>query len=241
MTILDATTTVRDTVAGDYRAAAVFERHGIDYCCGGNRTIGQAAAEAGVPADRVLTALADLGDADASLPPRYASWDQAFLVGYILANHHAYVRAALPAILAHAQKVAGTHGERHPEMIDVARTFEGVVAEMTQHMMKEEHILFPYVTSLAAQAASGCPAGPSPFGTVANPIRMMEAEHESAGAAMRRIRELTGGYRPPEDACTTYRVTLAELDEFERDLHQHVHLENNILFPRALEMEGANG
>ena len=234
---LDATTTVRDIVAGDYRAAAVFERHGIDYCCGGGRTIAEASAVADVPAERVLSDLGNLNGAAAGLPPRFASWSQAFLVDYILANHHAYVRAALPAILAHAQKVADKHGARHPEMIDVARTFADVAAEMTHHMMKEEQILFPYVKSLAAQVASGCPVGPSPFGTVANPIRMMEAEHESAGGAMRRIRELTGGYAPPDDACTTYRVTLAELEEFERDLHQHVHLENNILFPRALEME----
>lgn len=189
---------------------------------------------------RALSDTRHPGDRAGGLPPRFASWSPAFLVDYILANHHAYVRAALPAILAHARKVADTHGERHPEMVEVARTFERVVAEMTQHMMKEEQILFPYVKSLAAQAEADCPASPSPFGTVANPIRMMEAEHESAGGAMRRIRELTGGYAPPDDACTTYRATLAELEEFERDLHQHVHLENDILFPRALEMEGVD-
>ncbi len=240
MTTLDITTTVRDVVAGDFRAAAVFERHGIDYCCGGGRTIAEASAEADVPAERVLSELGNLSGAAAGLPPRFASWNPAFLVDYILANHHAYVRAALPAIMAHAQKVADKHGARHPEMVEVARTFERVVAEMTQHMMKEEHILFPYVKALVAQAEADRPAAPSPFGTVANPIRMMETEHESAGGAMRRIRELTADYAPPDDACTTYRVTLAELDEFERDLHQHVHLENNILFPRALEMEGAD-
>jgi len=180
----------------------------------------------------------NLDGAAAGPPPRFALWSPAFLVDYIVANHHAYVRAALPAILAHAEKVAATHGERHPETIDVARTFADVAVEMTQHMMKEEEILFPYVQSLAAQAGSGCPVGPSPFGTVANPIRMMEAEHESALGAMRRIRELTAGYAPPADACATYRETMAELETFERDLRQHVHLENDILFPKALEMEG---
>lgn len=238
MATLDPTTSVRDIVAVDFRAAAVFERHGIDYCCGGGRTIAEASAAAAVPAERLLSELGNLAGASAGLPPRFAAWNPAFLVDYIIANHHAYVRAALPAILAHAEKVADKHGARHPEMIDVARTFADVAAEMAQHMMKEEQILFPYVQALAAQAASGCPVGPSPFGSIANPIRMMETEHESAGNAMRRIRDLTGNYAPPDDACTTYRVTLAELEAFERDLHQHVHLENNILFPRALEMEG---
>ena len=236
MHTLTTETTVRDVVAGDHRAATVFEKHGIDYCCGGARPIGAACREAGVAAETVLAELAGLAAAGAA-DQDYASWDPAALVDHIVSTHHAYVRNAIPTILAHTAKVAGKHGERHAELGEVARLFEGVAEEMTQHMMKEEHILFPYIKVLARQDASGCPAAPSPFGTVKNPIRMMEIEHENAGHAMRKIRELTGGFAPPADACVTYTATLAELDEFERDLHQHVHLENNILFPRAVEME----
>ncbi len=238
MQTLTRETTVRDIVAGDHRAAAVFEKHQIDYCCGGQRSIDDACKAAGVPADAVLAELAGLGAASRAADEDYAAWGPAALVDHIIATHHAYVRNALPTILAHTEKIAGKHGERHPELVEVARVFEGVAEEMTQHMMKEEHILFPYIKVLARQETSGCPAAPSPFGTVKNPIRMMEMEHESAGNALRRIHELTGGYAPPADACATYTATLAELDEFERDLHQHVHLENNILFPRALRMEG---
>ena len=238
MTAFSAEMTVRSVVAGDSRTAAVFERHGIDYCCGGDRTIDEACREAGVSVEVVLADLAALPDTDAAPPPRFAAWDPGFLVDYIVANHHAYVRGALPTILAHTRKIAEKHGARHPELAEIARTFEDVAGELTQHMMKEEHILFPYVKTLAAQAAAGCPPSPSPFGTVANPIHMMEREHESAGGAMRRIRELSHGYRLPDDACETYQITFAELQEFERDLHQHVHLENNLLFPKAIELEG---
>jgi len=237
MQAITTESTLRDVVAGDYRAATVFEKHGIDYCCGGARPLGAACRDAGVPAETLLAELAGLDAVPREDGRDYASMDPAALVDHIVATHHAYVRGAIPTILGHTAKVAEKHGERHPEMVEVARLFEGVAQEMTQHMMKEEQILFPYIKVLARQAASGCPAAPSPFGSVQNPIRMMEMEHESAGNAMARIRELTGGFTPPDDACTTYQATLGELDEFERDLHRHVHLENNILFPRAVEME----
>jgi regulator of cell morphogenesis and NO signaling len=140
-------------------------------------------------------------------------------------------------LVNHTQKVAKVHGEAHPEMREVAHLFHEVADEMTTHMAKEEHILFPYIVALeqAKRANTSTPA--TPFGTVRNPIRMMEAEHESAGDAMARIRSLTSGYAIPAGACTTYRVCLQELEAFERDLHEHVHLENNILFPRAVELE----
>ena len=148
------------------------------------------------------------------------------------------MRSAIDTILPHARKVAEKHGATHPEVVEIARIFEAVAQELAHHMMKEEHILFPYIRDLAAQSRAGRPVPPSPFGTVRNPIRMMEMEHESAGSAMRRIRELSAQFAPPADACATYRVTYQELQEFERDLHQHIHLENNILHPRAIALEG---
>ena len=162
-------------------------------------------------------------------------------MSYIVGNHHAFVRQAMPVLLTHTKKVAGVHGDRHPELPEVARLFNEVAGEMTSHMAKEEQILFPYIVALE-EASRSAGRGPSaPFGTVRNPIRMMEAEHESAGDAMARIRSLTSDYAIPDGACTTYRVSLQELEAFERDLHEHVHLENNILFPKAARLEAEMG
>lgn len=230
--------TIRDIVAGDYRTAAIFQRYGIDFCCRGNRTVEQACGEAGLAADAVQR---DLEDATA-LPqvgcaPRFNEWDLNTMIDHIVSKHHAFVRAEMPVIQAHAAKVARVHGPRHPEMVRVAEIFDGVVEEMTGHMMKEEHILFPYIARLETSVESGEGVPPAPFGTVENPIRMMEHEHESAGNALAELRRLTNGYRPPQDACGTFIVLLQALEAFEEDLHRHVHLENNILFPKALQYE----
>jgi regulator of cell morphogenesis and NO signaling len=229
--------TIRDIVANDYRAAAVCERYGIDFCCHGNRTVEDACREGHARAEDVLQAIADATSSPATGGPRFNNWDLPALASYIVANHHAYVREALPAVLTHTRKIADVHGIRHPELTEVAHLVEQVAKEMTSHMMKEEDILFPYIVGLVAAARGDGPLPSAPFGTVQKPIRMMEAEHESAGDAMARIRALTSGYRAPDDACPTYRVCLQELEAFERDLHEHVHLENNILFPKALKVE----
>ena len=232
--------TVREIVANDFRAAEVFQRHGIDFCCKGNRSIEDACTSRGINLDRVLREVAEATATPGAGGPRFNSWDLKTLVSYICANHHAFVRRALPVLLTHTRKVASVHGETHSELRQVAELFAGVADEMTSHMAKEEHILFPHIVALEEASAVGRTAAPSPFGTVRNPIRMMEHEHESAGDAMARIRTLTSGYAVPEGAYTTYRVCLQELEAFERDLHEHVHLENNILFPRAVELESGN-
>lgn len=230
--------TIRDIVAADYRTAAIFQRYGLDFCCRGNRTVEAACDDAGIPADRVQR---DLADATALPPagcaPRFNDWELPALTDHIVAKHHGFVREQLPVISVHAQKVARVHGARHPEMVTVAALVERVSDEMTSHMAKEEAVLFPYIDRLAAASAQGEPLPRAPFGSVENPIRMMEAEHESAGDAMAEIRRLTEGYRIPEEACGTYAVLLQELEAFELDLHRHVHLENNILFPKALLLE----
>jgi len=229
--------TIREIVANDFRTAEVFQRHGIDFCCKGNRSIEDACRSGGVNLERVLREVTEITATPGPSGPRFNSWDLGTLVTYIQVNHHEFVRRTIPVLLTHTQKVATVHGESHPEMREVARLFDLVAEEMTSHMAKEEHILFPYIVALEQASAAGHGAPPSPFGTVRNPIRMMEMEHESAGDSMARIRELTGGYATPSGACTTYRVCLQELEAFERDLHEHVHLENNILFPRALRLE----
>lgn len=238
--MIDASTTlIRDLVATDFRTAAVFQKHGLDFCCGGGRPIAEAAEAKGIDCGAVVADLELIAATPANGTPKFNLWDLDMLVDYIVANHHAYVREALPTVLAHVEKVARVHGENHPETIAVANAFRRVAAELSQHMQKEEMILFPYIKRLVMAQRGEVTPPSAPFGSVANPIAMMEHEHQSAGDEMAEIRELTSGYQPPEDACTTYRVSYQELHAFELDLHQHVHLENNILFPKAIAIEAA--
>ena len=233
-------TTVGSIVAEDFRTAAVFHEFGIDFCCGGRRTLADACRERDVEPASVLSALSR----SCSVPgiaPRFDEWSPETLIGYIVGTHHAYVRQAMPLLIAHTQKLAAAHGTRHPELHEVARLMQQVAGEMSSHMIKEEQILFPYIAAAAESVEHGTPAPASPFGSIDNPIAMMEAEHDAAGEAMASMRSLTGGFVPPPDGCTTYRVALQELEAFERDLHTHVHLENNILFPRARRLEHARG
>lgn len=228
-----ADATVRDLVARDFRAAAVFTRYGIDFCCGGGKPIGDVCRTKQLSADVVLDEIDRACAEPDPDTPRYSDWQADDLARYIVGRHHGYCRSVMPAIAAHTRKLAQVHGPAHHELADVAALFERVCEEMGAHMAKEERVLFPYIEMLAASARGGVAPYPAPFGDVGNPIRMMEAEHESAGAAMARIRELTGGYAVPAHGCATWRVTLLELEAFEQDLHVHVHLENNILFPKA--------
>jgi regulator of cell morphogenesis and NO signaling len=230
-----ATRTVGEVVAADFRAAAVFEQFGIDFCCAGRRTLDDACRAAAANPDVVVHALE-------ALPPAIetdddaARWPIPRLIDLIVSTHHAYVRSAMPTITRHLGKLIEVHGSRHPELSRVAAYFDQVVADLGQHMVKEEQILFPYLRELA-ESSDGCGRTQSPFGTVANPIQMMEREHQEVGDALRIIRELTRGYAAPDDGCTTYAITMAELLQFERDLHRHVHLENNVLFTAAMRIE----
>ena len=175
--------------------------------------------------------------------PRFSRWGVDALVAYIVRHHHAYVRRVLPSMVAHTRKVAASHGGGHPELEEIATIVEEVAEEMTAHMMKEEEVLFPYIEQLELARRLREPVPAALFGSVEKPIAMMEHEHEHAGLAMARIRELSRDYAPPAGACTTYLTCFRELEEFERDLHVHVHLENNVLFPkaRALAAEATDG
>ncbi len=240
MTIMTITedTNVSAIVAENPRAAAVFERYGIDFCCGGNRPLGTVSRERGVALADLLDALAS-GDADAVGPvPRFTTWSLGLLVDYIVENHHAWVRQATPILLEHTRKIAKVHGTRHPELVEIAVQFQTLAEDLDLHMMKEEQVLFPYLKELAAASESGAPAG-SPQ-SAGGPIAVMMQEHEQAGGEMAGIRALAHDFTVPEDACATYRACFQELKDFEHDLHEHVHLENNVLFPRALEVESGN-
>ena len=234
MTWLQLTTTpLREIVARDFRAGAILDRYGLDYCCGGALTLGEGCQKRGISVERVASDLEALDPHTREEPEQ----DPAALIDRIVSRHHAYVRGAMPAIQHHLAKVVAAHGVHHPELRLVEARFSKLATDLSLHMVKEERVLFPYVRALADAVSLGAPPPPDMFGTVQNPIRMMEVEHQEAGQDVETIRELTHGYAIPPDACATYSVVLRELDAFEKDLHVHVHLENNVLFPKAVELE----
>jgi len=233
------TTTVGDIVAADFRTAAVFERFGSDFCCGGRVSLADACRAAAIEPSAVIEAIDTLSDSS-SQDDDVSAWPVERLIDHILSIHHRYVRSALPEIERHLAAIQAAHGTRHPELADVRSCFDALTLELLQHMMKEERVLFPYVLELAARDRRRGWA-PSPFGTVENPIRMMEREHRDAADHLQTIRRLTAGFSAPADGCATYAVCMAELAAFERDLHRHVHLENNVLFPAAIRLESASG
>src|SRR5262245_24303372 len=202
---------VGDIVAKDVRTASVFEQFGIDFCCGGRLTVGEACEAAAADPGAVERALDRLSLTTPSADENLTTWPLPRLIDHIVNVHHAYVRSSLPTIAAHLTKLIGAHGERHPELRRIAEIFDIVARDLLQHMMKEERVLFPYVRELAEGAG---PLPPSPFGTVENPIRMMEREHQQAGHALQLLRMLTDDYVAPADACATYRVAFTELADF---------------------------
>lgn len=228
--------TLGEIAAKDLRKAQIFKKHGLDFCCGGKKTVKQACAEKGLDVTAIEQELQQAEGIPGARPLPYNDWSLSFLADYIVNTHHAYVRKNLPDIRQYAAKVARVHGGRHPELQSVHTLVEEVSAELTEHMAKEERVLFPYISRLEKAAAEGA-AVSAPFGTVENPVRMMEMEHESVGRSLEEIRNLTSSYTLPEDACASYSLLYRLLAEFEDDLHLHIHLENNILFPKALGIE----
>lgn len=225
-------TIIGELVAADYRTASVFKGHGIDFCCNGNRTIGEACREKALEPGALIGVLEDVRSQANTAVAAYNSWPADLLADYIEKKHHRYVTAKVAEIAPFLGKVVRVHGERHPELKEVEALFQESAAELSAHMKKEETILFPYIRSMMVNGAVH-----AAFGTVENPISVMRHEHDIEGGRFQRIAELTGNYTPPADACNTYRVTFSLLKEFEEDLHLHVHLENNILFPKAIKME----
>jgi regulator of cell morphogenesis and NO signaling len=214
--------------------AKVFEEFGIDYCCGGRVSLAEACRARGLDLETVADRLAASDAAQGEEP--VGVWEGLSLGGladYIMARHHEYLRSALPRLEGLLEKVEKAHGAKHPEMVEVRRIFAEFHPALMQHMMKEEMALFPMLRQLDD------PHGERAFhcGSVGNPIRVMLMEHDEAGAAMERFRTLTQGYTPPEDACNTFRAALHGLAELEEDMHRHVHIENEVLFPRALDAE----
>jgi len=232
------TKTVGEIATEIPNATREFEKLGIDYCCGGSRTLGEACAEAKISVDEALARLQKITEATA--PDGDQDWQNqalADLIAHITSTHHVFVRQECPRIEALTAKVVGVHGKSHPELLQVQESFSALAEELSVHLMKEEQVLFPYVVRLEESFVAGEPAPPAMFGTVVNPVRMMMQEHDNAGDALRKLRAITRDYSVPEDVCISYRTLYEALKGFEADLHQHIHLENNILFPRAVGME----
>ena len=230
--------TVREIALEDPSSIRVFESLGIDYCCGGKRPLSDACSRANVNFDSVV-ALLEKAKANSSTSEA-SEWTEKPLheiIAHIVVNHHGYVRSETPRIQGLQMKVAAKHGATHPEILRIGELFEAIGQELSTHMMKEEQVLFPYIERMERAVLAGSPAPAAFFGTVKGPIANMMAEHDDAGALLSRIRVLSNGFTAPEGACPTFRALFHGLEEFERDLHRHVHLENNILFPRAIELE----
>lgn len=233
------TRTVREFAVENTEATRIFEKFGIDYCCGGGQSLEQACEKAHVPIDQVLDAL-EMAEETARRAQQVHDWNReplSELIAHIKRTHHQYTREETARLQALLQKVCSVHGKNHPELFEIRETFAGLAQELTTHLMKEEMVLFPYIERMEEAVIQSEPVLPAPFGSVQNPVAMMEHEHDSAGEALRAIRKASGEFTPPADACVSYQTLYKALAAFEADLHQHIHLENNILFPRAIAVE----
>lgn len=237
MNIATAEKTIAEIVTEDYRTADVFKKFGIDFCCGGKVTVEEICKKKNINFNSLTDQLSQIGQSKENSDTNFNDWQLDKLANYILEKHHGYVSENLELIRQYADKVALVHGQHRPEVKQIAALYNEAAEELAMHMQKEEMILFPYVNLLAAAKRSKAVVKTPHFGTVENPIAMMENEHEAVGNLFHEIARLSNNYSAPPEACNTYRVLYAKLKEFEDDLHTHIHLENNILFPKASVLE----
>lgn len=228
---------VGEFVAEDFRTAAVFTQYGIDFCCRGNRTLEEVCNKNGIETSELVGRLEQILNSKGNETIDYKSWPLDLLIDYIEKKHHRYVEEKTPILKQFLDKLCRVHGERHPELFQINELFTASAGELAQHMKKEELVLFPFIKTLVKAELTNTAVQAPGFGTVKNPIAMMMQEHDNEGVRFRKIAEITNNYNPPADACNTYRVTFSMLQEFEEDLHLHIHLENNILFPAAEKLE----
>lgn len=229
---------IGEMVAQDYRKAEVFKKFGIDFCCGGKDALDKTCEKKGIELKEVQTALEQLEEKQNNNNIHdFINWELDKLADYITDTHHTYVNEAVLQLDEYSAKVAKVHGHSSPEVVKIAQLYGGVANELRIHMYKEEVVLFSYIKALSNAKRNNIAAPTAPFGTIKNPISMMELEHDTVGRDFEEIRSLSNNYTPPKHACNTYKVLYAKLQEFENDLHVHIHLENNILFPKAIELE----
>jgi regulator of cell morphogenesis and NO signaling len=234
-----ATQTVGELAVERPDATRIFEELRIDYCCGGSRPLAEACAAAGVDVETVVRLLEESAEAHAQSGAAmdFQTASLTALITYIVETHHSFTRQEIERLSALLETVCSVHGQNHPELLEIEPLFAELCYDLALHMLKEEQVLFPYIAEMEAAAQNQRALLPPPFGTVRNPVRMMMLEHDTAGDLLRRIRAASGDYTVPADGCPSYQTLYQALAAFETNLHQHIHLENNILFPRAMEME----
>lgn len=227
---------VGDLVAEDYRVAAVFAKHGIDFCCGGQTPLAAICRDNGLDSAAILNEIEAVKNSPVERSQNYAAWELPFLADYIINTHHSYLNENTGQIAAYAHKIAEVHGAHHPEVREISDIFDKIAADMVAHLQEEEEVLFPTIKRTDAAIKSGnAPAGKDRE-TIQSSLEKLHLEHEVIGDAVHAIRHLTKDYVIPEGVCNTFVVTYQKLKEFEDDLHKHVHLENNILFPKAAQL-----
>ncbi len=229
--------TIGQMVAEDYRTAQVFKNHKIDFCCKGNRSLQEVAEKHNLEVNVLLGEIDEVQRQTNSDNKAFKTWPLDLLADYIEKKHHRYVEERIPVLKQYLKKLCKVHGEFHPELFKIDEHFNASTGELTMHMKKEELLLFPWISKMVRAEKLKEQLDRPHFGSVKNPIAMMMQEHENEGERFRLIAELSDDYNPPADACSTYRVTFSLLKEFEEDLHKHIHLENNILFPKAELLE----
>lgn len=229
--------TVGEYVAQDYRIAALFSKYKIDFCCKGNKTIDEVCQAKGLDVNQIQNEIDHLFHSNAPEEINFKLFSPNLLIDYILEIHHKYIQEKTPVLLMYLDKLCKVHGDRHPELFEISNLFKISATELLNHLQKEELILFPFIKTLDSAIKNSQTIQQPDFGTVDNPIALLKHDHEMEGDLFAKISELTNNYTPPTDACETYRVTFAMLKEFEQDLHKHIHLENNILFHKAKELE----
>lgn len=229
-------TTIGEIVAADYRTAGIFERHGIDFCCGGKISVAEACKTKGIDLATLTSELKSLQNEPVDRGQNYSTWSLSFLADYIVNTHHVYLKENDDQIVAYARKIASVHGEHHPEVIQIAKIFEKIAADMVAHLKEEEEVFFPALKRAEAARTNGSQPDAGDRETITISLVRLHREHEEIGDAIHEIRRLANGYAIPDDVCNTFMLTYRKLGEFEDDLHKHVHLENNILFLKAAQL-----
>ncbi|MFA7403773.1 MAG: iron-sulfur cluster repair di-iron protein [Pelobacteraceae bacterium] len=226
-------TTIGAIVADDFRTAGVFEKHGIDFCCGGRISLAVICQEKGLDPTALLREISEIKNTPVDRSHNYSAWALPFLADYIINTHHAYLNENTAQIVAYTNKIAEVHGSHHPEVIEIAAIFAKIATDMAAHLREEEEVLFPAIKRIDAARKAGNTPEAADVETIRATLTRLDREHQEIGDAVHTIRHLANGYAIPADVCNTFVVTYHKLQEFEDDLHKHVHLENNILFPKA--------
>jgi len=229
-------TTIGEIVASDYRTAKVFETHGIDFCCGGKVALSAICREKGINPDTLLREIEAIKTEQVDRSQNYTAWELPFLVDYIINTHHAYLKENNGQLAGYARKIAEVHGAHHPEVIEIAAIFDKIATDMAAHLREEEEVFFPAIKRAATERKAGNAPAQGDLDVIKESLAKLGREHEEIGDAVHTIRHLSKDYAIPEDTCNTFMITYRKLKEFEDDLHKHVHLENNILFPKATQL-----